>query len=74
MDTGRYRILFCGEVGLGFTPEEVRENISRLTRWDTKKIESLLASRHCIIKSDLDAATAERMLNALNHTGIICRC
>lgn len=73
MDTGRYRIVFHGEVGLGFTSEEIRENISRLTRWDGKKIEALLASSHCIVKSDLDDATAERMLKALNNTGIICR-
>lgn len=73
MEVARYRIVYRGEVGLGYEPAEIRENISRLTRWDAKKIDLLLASSHCIIKSDLDAAAAERMLNALNNTGIICR-
>ena len=73
MEATRYRIVFRGEVGLGYNHDEIRENLVRLTRWDGKKIEQLLASSHCIIKSDLDAATAERMLNSLNNTGIICR-
>ena len=73
MDAARYRIVYRGEVGLGFEPDEIRENISRLTRWDARKIDQLLASSDCVVKSDLDAAAAERMLNALNNTGIICR-
>lgn len=73
METARYRIVFRGEIGLGYNLDEIQENLLRLTRWDDKKIEQLLASSHCIIKSDLDAATAERMLNSLNNTGIICR-
>src|SRR5512133_1909839 len=73
MEATRYRIVFRGEVGLGYDHNEIRENISRLTRWDAKKIDQLLASSHCIIKSDLDSVAAERMLNALNNTGIICR-
>jgi membrane associated rhomboid family serine protease len=73
METTRYRIVFRGEVGLGYTQDEIRENLARLTRWDDKKIEQLLSSSHCVIKSDLDAATAERMLNSLNNTGVICR-
>jgi membrane associated rhomboid family serine protease len=73
MEATRYRIVFRGEVGLGFTHDEIRENLVRLTKWDGKKIDQLLASEHCIIKNDLDAATAERMLVSLNNTGIICR-
>ena len=73
MEATRYCIVYRGEVGLGFEHEEIRENLVRLTRWDGKQIDRLLASSHCIIKSDLDAATAERMLNALNNTGMICR-
>lgn len=73
METTRYRIVFRGEVGLGYEHDEIHENIGRLTRWDAKKIDQLLASSHCIIKSDLDDAAAVRMLNALNNTGIICR-
>jgi membrane associated rhomboid family serine protease len=73
METARYRIVFRGEIGLGYNLDEIRENLLRLTRWDEKKIEQLLSSSHCIIKSDLDAAAAERMLNSLNNTGIICR-
>ncbi|MBE0503541.1 MAG: rhomboid family intramembrane serine protease [Desulfuromonadales bacterium] len=73
METTRYRIVFRGEVGLGYNQDEIRENLARLTRWDDKKIAQLLSSSHCVIKSDLDAATADRMLNSLNNTGIICR-
>lgn len=73
MDTTRYRIVFRGEVGLGYDHNEIRENLRRLTRWEEKKIDQLLASSHCIIKSDLDLAAAERMLSALNNTGIICQ-
>lgn len=73
METARYRIVYRGEVGLGYTHDEIRENLVRLTRWDAGKIDQLLASSACIVKTDLDAATAERMLNALNNTGIICR-
>lgn len=73
MNSVRYRIVFHGEVSLGYDSHEITENISRLTRWDVRKIEQLLASSHCIIKSDLDSAAADRMLNALNKTGIICR-
>lgn len=73
MGTTHYRIVYRGEVGLGYDHDEIRQNLSRLTRWDAKKIDQLLASSHCIIKSDLDAAAAERMLNALNTTGIICQ-
>ena len=73
MDATRYRIVYRGEVGLGFDHTEIRENLVHLTRWDGRKIDQLLDSSHCIIKSDLDAATADRMLNALNNTGIICR-
>lgn len=73
MDAARYRIVFRGELGLGYDPAEVRENICRLTRWEAQRVDRLLESKGCIIKSDLDAATAERMLQALNNTGIICR-
>ena len=72
MEGTRYRIVYRGEVGLGFDYDEIRESLVRLTRWDARKVEQLLASSDCIIKSDLDAATAERMLKALNNTGIIC--
>lgn len=73
MDAARYRIVFRGEIGLGYEQKEIRENLIRLTRWDEKKVDQLLASSNCIIKSDLDAAAAERMLKALNNTGIICQ-
>jgi membrane associated rhomboid family serine protease len=73
MEATRYRIVYRGEVGLGFEHDEIRENLVRLTRWDAGKIEQLLASSDCIIKNDLAADAAERMLNALNNTGIICR-
>lgn len=73
MEATRYRIVFRGEVGLGFNHDEIRENLVRLTRWDAGKIDQLLASSDCVVKSDLDGEVAERMLNALNNTGIICR-
>ena len=73
MAATRYRIVYRGEVGLGFEHDEIRENLVRLTRWDAGKIDQLLASSNCIIKNDLEADVAERMLNALNNTGIICR-
>lgn len=73
MEATRYRIVYRGEVGLGFGHDEIRENLVRLTKWDAPKVDQLLASSDCIVKNDLDAATAERMLTALNNTGIICR-
>lgn len=73
MEVTRYRIVYRGEVGLGFAHDEIRENLVRLTRWDAGKIEQLLASSDCVVKTDLAADVADRMLNALNNTGIICR-
>ena len=64
MEPTRYRIVFRGEVGLGYDHNEIRQNLVQLTRWEEKKIDQLLSSSHCIIKSDLDSAAAERMLNA----------
>ena len=63
METARYRIVYRGEVGLGYTQDEIRENLVRLTRWDAGKIDQLLASSACIIKTDLDAALSARYSN-----------
>lgn len=73
METTRYRIVFRGEVGLGYDQDEIRQNLAQLTHWDVRKIDQLLDSSHCIIKSDLDIVAAEQMLNVLNNTGIICQ-
>lgn len=73
MNNERYRIVFRGEIGMGYELAEIRENLCRLTRWSEEKVDQLLQNDACIIKNDLDASTADHMLQALNNTGIICK-
>lgn len=73
MGATRYQVVFRGEVGIGYDHAEIRENLARLTHWDASKIDQLLASNHCIIKTNLELAAADRMVSALNNTGILCQ-
>jgi uncharacterized membrane protein YhaH (DUF805 family) len=72
MSEERYRIVFRGALAYGFGVEEVRANLERLCRYDAATLDKVFSGKTFVLKSNLDAATAERYREALEKTGAVC--
>lgn len=65
----RYEIAFSGQVLPGAPLEQVQANLARLFQADAQRIAQLFSGRRIVLKSDLDAATAEKYRATLERAG-----
>ncbi|WP_375741194.1 DUF805 domain-containing protein [Pseudomonas boanensis] len=73
MVEARYKIVFEGEPMPGVALETVKENLARLFKSDSGKIDSLFSGRSVALKRDLDEAEADKYLAALQRAGAMVR-
>jgi len=66
-----YEIAFSGECLPGTSPETVKANVAQLFRADADRVRLLFSGRRLILKSQLDAAGAERFRQALTRAGAL---
>ncbi|MBM7060496.1 hypothetical protein JQX08_07230 [Pseudomonas sp. UL073] len=64
-----YEIAFSGQVVTGAAPELVRANLAKLFQADAQRIALLFSGRRIVIKSNLDAAAAEKYRAAMERAG-----
>ncbi|GLZ89327.1 hypothetical protein Pres01_53780 [Metapseudomonas resinovorans] len=69
MTEARFKIVFDGEPMPGVALETVKENLARLFKSDTSKIDSLFGGRSVALKRDLVEAEADKYLAALQRAG-----
>lgn len=67
----RFEIAFSGQVLAGAAPEQVKANLARLFQADEQRIALLFSGRRMVIKTDLDAAAAEKYRSALERAGAL---
>ncbi|MGQ7958504.1 hypothetical protein ACUTAF_12480 [Pseudomonas sp. SP16.1] len=65
----RYEIAFSGQLVPGAQPEQVKANLARLFQADTQRIAQLFSGRRIVIKSNLDAAAAQKYRVTLERAG-----
>ncbi|WP_263260920.1 hypothetical protein [Pseudomonas sp. RIT-PI-S] len=66
-----YEIAFSGQCLPGTDREAVKAKVGQLFRADAQRIELLFSGRRLVIKSQLDAAGAERFRQALERAGAV---
>jgi hypothetical protein len=66
-----YEIAFAGQVVPGAAPEQVKENLARLFQADAQRIALLFSGRRIVIKSNLDAAGAEKYRATMERAGAL---
>lgn len=66
-----YEIAFAGQLVPGAQPELVKENLARLFQADEQRIALLFSGRRIVIKSNLDAAGAEKYRATLERAGAV---
>ncbi len=67
----RYEIAFAGQLVPGAQVEQVKENVARLFQADAQRIALLFSGRRIVIKSNLDAAGAEKYRATLERAGAV---
>ncbi|UUY07928.1 hypothetical protein LRS11_19290 [Pseudomonas sp. J452] len=66
-----YEIAFAGQIMPGAQAEQVKENLARLFQADAQRIALLFSGRRIVIKSNLDAAGAEKYRATLERAGAV---
>ncbi|MBB2495159.1 hypothetical protein [Aquipseudomonas ullengensis] len=66
-----YEIAFAGQLVPGAQLELVKENLTRLFQADEQRIALLFSGRRIVIKSNLDAAGAEKYRATLERAGAV---
>lgn len=66
-----YEIAFAGQVVPGAALEQVKENLGRLFQADAQRIALLFSGRRIVIKSNLDAAGAEKYRATMERAGAL---
>ena len=65
----RYEIAFSGQLMPGAQLEPVKANLAKLFQADAQRIAQLFSGRRIVIKSNLDAAAAEKYRVTLERAG-----
>ncbi len=68
---GRYEVAFSGEMVAGAQPELVKANVAKVFQADAQRIALLFSGRRIVIKSNLDAAAAEKYRETLARAGAL---
>ncbi|MES2821545.1 MAG: hypothetical protein V4812_21425 [Pseudomonadota bacterium] len=66
-----YEIAFSGQVLPGAQPELVQANLAKLFQADAQRIALLFSGRRIVLKSNLDAAGAEKYRATLERAGAL---
>jgi len=66
-----YEIVFSGESLPGAPLDQVRNNLARLFQADAQRIELLFSGRRLVLKSNLDAAAAEKYRATMERAGAV---
>lgn len=66
-----YEIVFSGESLPGASPDQVKSNLARLFQADAQRIELLFSGRRLVLKSNLDAAAAQKYRATLELAGAL---
>ena len=64
-----FEVAFSGELVPGADAAQVRANLARLFQADPQRIAALFSGRRTVIKSNLDAASAEKYRLTLERAG-----
>lgn len=67
----RYEIAFAGQLVAGARLESVKANLAKLFQADAQRIALLFSGRRILIKSNLDAAGAEKYRVTLQRAGAL---
>jgi len=73
MDSTKYAVAFCGQLGEGRKLEAVKQGVAKLFKVDVGKIEHLFSGKWVVIKKGLEKGTAHKYQQALVGVGAICR-
>ncbi|CAD5198340.1 hypothetical protein [Pseudomonas sp. FEN] len=66
-----YEIVFSGESLPGAPVDQVKSNLARLFQADAQRIELLFSGRRLVLKSNLDAAAAEKYRVTIERAGAL---
>ncbi|MHA6492926.1 hypothetical protein ACX0MV_06700 [Pseudomonas borbori] len=67
----RYEIAFAGQLIPGAQPELVKANLAKLFQADAQRVALLFSGRRIVIKSNLDAAGAEKYRATMERAGAL---
>lgn len=67
----RYEIAFAGQLAPGAQLESVKANLAKLFQADAQRIALLFSGRRIVIKSNLDAVSAEKYRATLQRAGAL---
>lgn len=70
--TGRYDVVFRGELQAGEDPGVVRQRLAALFKSPPGAIERLFSGQPVILRRDVDEVTASRYRDALRKAGAVC--
>jgi membrane associated rhomboid family serine protease/uncharacterized Zn finger protein (UPF0148 family) len=68
-----YRIVFRGDMSFEYEPDEVRENLRNLCRFDDAYLDRIFTGEPAVLKNKLTLETAQKYKAALDKTGAICQ-
>lgn len=66
-----YEVAFSGQLVAGAQLEQVKANVAKVFQADEQRIALLFSGRRIVIKSDLDAAGAEKYRDILERAGAL---
>jgi uncharacterized protein YbjQ (UPF0145 family) len=69
----RYKVVFSGELAEGQERDAVKARIAALYNVSIERCESMFSGKTMVVKSGLDAQSAQKYKNAFEKTGARCR-
>lgn len=72
MTESSYRIVFKGEIKPEYSPEQVKQNLSRLYKLPAEKFDKWFSGNHIRVKENIDRETGVKYLQTLARAGAIC--
>ncbi len=67
-----FEVAFSGQVSDGANPDEVKARVGKMFNADEAKLAQLFSGKRIVIKKNVDQATANKYLTALNRAGAEC--
>lgn len=67
-----FEVAFSGQVSEGANPDEVKARVGKMFNADEAKLAQLFSGKRIVIKKNVDQATANKYLTALNRAGAEC--
>lgn len=67
-----FEVAFSGQVSEGANLEEVKARVGKMFNADEAKLAQLFSGKRIVIKKNIDQATANKYLTALNRAGAEC--